>query len=300
MSGNRGLIPIFSSYEEGECEEQMSANDAIHRGNETKQGPEQLERLLGALGNNIRVIILKKLARFPQTDTDLGGMYPGDVAEHFQITKQGVMKHLKLLGDAGLVEEYHRDSPTPGPQRNYYRLTPIARDLLAIFERYETNQGNAHEEISQAKEKLQQMTMPLEMKEVAYLERALLDVDEQLDNLDHDRQALLQKRLAILQQIRQVTDQIVENRFKVMLEQGGISLDELSIERELLHAFFDNPIQAFLRGFDIQDLLNSMFSPTSRNSGFKRGEWERRILQFLEELDVIKRDKTGKRLIFFI
>ncbi|OLS12093.1 MAG: hypothetical protein RBG13Loki_4291 [Promethearchaeota archaeon CR_4] len=278
----------------------MSDNDAMQGGNETKQGPEKLERLLGALGNNIRVIILKKLARFPQTDSDLGGMYPGDLAEHLQITKQGVMKHLKLLADAGLIEEYHRDSPTPGPQRNYYRLTPIARDLLAVFERYETNQGTAREEISQAKEKLQRIAMPLEMKEVAELERALLDVDEQLGNLDYDRQDLLQKRLEIVQQIRQVTDQIVENRFKAMLEQGGISLDELSIERELLHAFFDNPIQAFSRGFDIEDLLDSMFAPTSRNTRFKRNEWERRILQFMEDLDIIKRDKSGKRLIFFI
>ncbi len=273
----------------------MSENDATQAGNETKQGGDQLGKLLNALGNNLRVLILKKLARFPQTDTDLGGIYPGDLAEHLQITKQGIMKHLKLLQDGGLVEKYPRDSPTPGPQREYYRLTPIARDLLGIFERYETNFEKEPEEISQAKAKIEHMTIPAEMKEVADLERALLDIDEELSNLDHSRQDLLQKRLEIIQQIRQATDQIIENRFKKMLEEGGVSLDELSIEREILHTFFDNPIQSFLRGFDINDLLKGMFGgPQS----FKRGEWERRILQFLEDLDIIRRDKTGRRLFF--
>ncbi len=277
----------------------MSEKDVRQSVKDARQEPEQFEKLLGALGNNLRIIILKKLARFPQTDKDLGGMYPGDLAEHLQITKQGIMKHLKLLEEAGLVEEYSRDSPTPGPQRNYYHLTSIARDLLAIFERYEMKQITVPEEISQTKEKLERMDVPPEMKEVADLERSLLDVDEQLSNLDHDRQELLQKRLEIAQQIRQVTDRIIQKQFKAMLEQGGTSFDELSIERELLSEFFDNPIQALLRGYDVEDLLDNLFSPASRDATFKRGEWERRILQFLEELDIVKRDKSGKRLIFF-
>ncbi len=117
----------------------MSQKDETKTEKDAEQ--DRFEALLGALGNNLRIIILKKLARFPQTDNDPGGMYPGDLAEHLQITKQGIMKHLKLLGDAGLVEEYSRNSPTPGPQRIYYRLTPIARDLLEIFERYEMKQN---------------------------------------------------------------------------------------------------------------------------------------------------------------
>ncbi len=273
----------------------MSENDTTQGEKATKQESSQLEKLLNAIGNNLRLLILKKLARFPQTSTDLGGMYPGDLAEHLQITKQGVIKHLDLLKKAGLVEEYQRDSPTPGPQRNYYRLTPIARDLLTVFERYMINSEKAPEEISQAKERLEHMTMPPEMKAVADMERALIDVDEQLSNLDHDRQELLQQRLEIIQQIRQVTDQIVENRFREMLAQGEISLDELSIEREILHTFFDNPIQSFLRGFDINDLFKGMFAGTQT---FKRSEWERRILQFLEDLEIIRRDKSGKRLFF--
>ncbi len=276
----------------------MSENDENQSIKDAKQAQERFENLIGALGNYLRIIILKKLARFPQTDKDLGGMYPGDLAEHLQITKQGIMKHLKLLEEAGLVEEYSRDSPTPGPQRNYYRLTPIARDLLAIFERYEIKQDSIPDEITQTKEKLEHMDIPPEMKEVADLERSLLDVDEQLGNLDRDRQELLQKRLEIAQQIHQVTDQIIRKRFKAMLEQG-IPLEDLSIEREFLSEFFDNPIQAFLRGYDLEDLLDNLFSPASRSAAFKRGEWERRILQFLEELDIVKRDKSGKRLIFF-
>ncbi len=273
----------------------MSENDASQAGKETKRKSSLLENLLNAIGNNLRVLILKKIARFPQTDTDLGGMYPGDLAEHLQITKQGVIKHLELLKTAGLVEEYQRDPPAPGPRRNYYRLTSIAQDLLSIFERYETNSDKVPGEISQAKEKLEHATMPPEMKHIAELERLLLDVDEQLNNIDQDRQELLQKRLEIVQQIRQATDEIVENRFKVMMEQEGVSFDELSIEREILHTFFDNPIQSFLRGFDIKDLLEGMFAGAQT---LKRGEWERRILQFLEELEIIKRDKTGKRLFF--
>ncbi len=273
----------------------MSENEASQGGSETKTKLSRLEKLLIAIGNNLRVLILKKLARFPQTETDLGGMYPGDLAEHLQITKQGVIKHLDLLKTADLVEEYQRDAPSPGPQRNYYRLTPIARDLLGIFEKYEINFEKAPEEISRAKEKLEHVTMPPDMKRVADLERAILDVDEQLSNLDHERQSLLQQRLEIIQQIRQVTDQIVENRFREMLEQGDVSLDELSIEREILHTFFDNPIQSFLRGFDINDLFKGMFAGTQT---FKRSEWERRILQFLEDLEIIRRDKSGKRLFF--
>ncbi|HMF31257.1 MAG TPA: helix-turn-helix domain-containing protein, partial [Candidatus Lokiarchaeia archaeon] len=63
--------------------------------NEGKENESQpLDKILDVIGNSTRRLILKKLARFPQTATDPGGMYPGDLAQHLQISKQGVMKHL--------------------------------------------------------------------------------------------------------------------------------------------------------------------------------------------------------------
>jgi predicted transcriptional regulator len=261
--------------------------------NETPDGeptPEsqskQFDKILDLIGNSTRRMILKKLARFPEE-----GMYPGDLAQHLKISKQGVLKHLEQLWENDLVEYYEYELENPrGPKPIYYRLTPRGRNLLAILEQY-----NSPEEITQAREKLDQILdnteVPPEIKCIADLERQMLDIDEQLSGVDAKKQVLLQKRYEIQRGIQQASDELLQTRFKELLEGGKITLNELSTEREILHAFFEDPISAFLRGFDLDEIFNSVFQDQTFN---QRAEWENRILRLLTE-----KEKKERRFFFF-
>src|SRR5271157_3752334 len=212
------------SEEENNTPQADEEMNAAQGDKEQETESQSLDKILDVIGNSTRRLILKKLARFPQTSTDPGGMYQGDLAQHLQISKQGVMKHLDLLLKSDLVEWYTRDIENPrGPKPTYYRLTPRARNLLAILEQY-----NAPEDITRAREKLDQMEVPPEFQEIAELERTLLDIDEQLAKVETDRQILLQQRYEIQCKVQQATDQIVAARFKQFLEEGKITLNELS------------------------------------------------------------------------
>ena len=91
------------------------------------------------------------------------------------------------------------------------------------------------------------------------MEQTLLDIDEQLQEIERNKDDLLQRRFNVLREIRQATDRVVEDHFGDLLKQGLTPLGELSLEREILHAIFDNPLQSFVRWFGVDDLMEDFF-----------------------------------------
>jgi predicted transcriptional regulator len=73
---------------------------------------QDLDRILSVLENPIRRKILKKLS----TDTN----YPLQLARELNVSQQAIMKHLKVLEEAGFVEPVEERSDKGGPPRKVY------------------------------------------------------------------------------------------------------------------------------------------------------------------------------------
>ena len=80
------------------------------------------ERALNALGDPTRRAVLKRLRG--------GARSVGEIAEGMEVSRPAVSQHLKILKDAGLVED------TVAGTRRIYRLNPVA--LAALRDQLDT------------------------------------------------------------------------------------------------------------------------------------------------------------------
>jgi DNA-binding transcriptional ArsR family regulator len=76
----------------------------------------------GALGDGTRLAIVARLAERPQA--------VGQLADGLPVSRSAVSQHLKILKDAGLVED------TVAGTRRIYRLNPVA--LAALRDQLDT------------------------------------------------------------------------------------------------------------------------------------------------------------------
>jgi len=86
------------------------------------QSPGDLDEILAVLENPVRRRILKKLS----TDTN----YPLQLARELNVSQQAIMKHLKVLEDAGFVSSVEERSDKGGPPRKVY--VPTKRFSIRI------------------------------------------------------------------------------------------------------------------------------------------------------------------------
>ena len=73
-----------------------------------------LDTALSILQNKARRSILERLVKEPH--------YPLQLAKQIDISQQAVMKHLKLLEDAGFVVKMKAASSKGGPPKNIYSV----------------------------------------------------------------------------------------------------------------------------------------------------------------------------------
>jgi DNA-binding transcriptional ArsR family regulator len=85
-------------------------------------GANQDVERLGALADGTRLAIVARLAEQPQA--------VGQLAAGLPVTRSAVSQHLKILKDAGLVED------TASGTRRIYRLNPVA--LAALRDQLDT------------------------------------------------------------------------------------------------------------------------------------------------------------------
>ncbi len=180
-----------------------------------------LDKLLDALGNSTRRIILKKLARFPNE-----GVHPEDLQYDLGVSRQGIMKHLKILQELDLIEPHEVQSPHQGLTRTNYRLKKDFSLSFDIGSNYfnihticdgcETN-SLEHPEAQEYGEFLEDLSSVIGNPEVPIeaLEKALNDVSAELDDisskfaeLDRKRQILIQYKHALLERARLLANRI--------------------------------------------------------------------------------------------
>jgi len=197
---------------------------------------------MSILENRLRRRILERLVREPH--------YPLQLAELLDSSQQAVMKHLKVLSEAGFVTSEKVPSEKGGPPRRIYAVTEsfslrldLGPDLFRCEQRHLPRGGPVR--LSQ---RLPENALTiaenigtrrrLPMSEAVDM---LADLNNQLDALDANRDALI----ALHQQIMQKVSRAVEDEF------------DAYEERQLMHAILEAPrrpldLDQFCKAMQIQ------------------------------------------------
>ncbi len=197
----------------------------------SQEGPDDLDRVFKALGNETRRRILQLLAQ--------GERYPYELSKVLGLTPRGVFKHLEALQEAGLVEREHGESEV-GPDRVYYRLnvrfglsTTILPGSFAV--RLTSHGRPGHRLIVP-----QGFIIPEARPDVAAVKRLLRElgkVNKRLENLDLERMRFASLRSQIINQIELIMERSnwdEESRHKVrcLIDPIRQEVEETVEERE--------------------------------------------------------------------
>ncbi|MHA1731799.1 MAG: ArsR/SmtB family transcription factor [Promethearchaeota archaeon] len=180
-----------------------------------------LEKLLDALGNSTRRIILKKLTRFPEH-----GLHPDDLQYDLGVSRQGIMKHLQILKDLDLIEPHEVDSEHKGLKKTNYRLKrnlSLSFDISSnYFNIYPICDGCEHDDLDtpEANEYGEFLNRVVEIANdpkatTKDLEDALNDISAELNDVEHkfaeidrQRRVLIQYKHALLDRARHLAHRI--------------------------------------------------------------------------------------------
>jgi ArsR family transcriptional regulator len=174
--------------------------------------PPELDEVLRVLSSPTRRQILERLA----AETH----YPLQLSKELGVSQQAIMKHMKVLEDAGLVRGVEEASDQGGPPRTAFKLTygmSIAIDLgPALFqtrmEVFETS------ERPEARKGAPEGAGPREAlaSRLSELSRDSSDLSREIDHLDHRRAELVSKKNRILDEahalIARMSDEYLARR----------------------------------------------------------------------------------------
>lgn len=164
------------------------------------QGPADLDKVFKALGNETRRRILRLLAQ--------GDRYPYELHKMLNLTPRGVLKHLEILQEAGLVEREHGESDL-GPDRVYYRLNArfgLSTTILpdTFFVRLTRSQAGGQILIPRG------FIIPEARPDVAAIRQLLRElgkVDRRLQEIDEERIKFTSLRSKIIQRVEAIMEQ---------------------------------------------------------------------------------------------
>ena len=210
---------------------------------------------LSILENPTRRAILRHLVKEPH--------YPLQLSELLDVSQQAVVKHLKVLEDAGFVDSESKKSDKGGPPRKVYRVNQsfsIRLDLgpdLFRAEHRKMPKGGALKLSGSLPVELGQVVDRIGKKRSIPMVDAmgiLSDLDSALERVDEQRDAII----ALHQQVMHKVSPSVEEEF------------ESYEERQLAHAMMRNPrrpldLDAFSNGLRIQSIHAEKMMDTLRD-----------------------------------
>ena len=148
-----------------------------------------LDNLLELLGNPTRRVILSKLAKVPHSAPEL--------ANDLGISRQAIHSQLKLLSDAGLVENIESDDSRGGKFRinsnisvriditpNYYNIKYNTRSALTETGNLQFNDLNCAPQYSQIKSA---------DEKIKFLGDQIIQIEKSISNLDEERREQLNR-----------------------------------------------------------------------------------------------------------
>ncbi len=186
-------------------------------------------RALGVLDNQVRRGILSHLVREPH--------YPLQLAQLLGVSQQAIVKHLKVLEDADFVISDRIPSEKGGPPRKVYSVTQsfqlqvvVGPDIFLIEHRKLPHKR--HKELEQhLPDNVRKIADRLEKKNPLVQEviEGLARIDEEIEALGKQRDALLSARQHIRTKAHPTVDELTEYKERTLmhhvLDEPGVSLD---------------------------------------------------------------------------
>ena len=219
-----------------------------------------LDNLLELLGNPTRRAILSKLAKVPHSAPEL--------ANDIGISRQAIHSQLKLLSDAGIIENIESDDSRGGKFRinsnisvriditpNYYNIKYNTRKALTEMGTLQFEDLNCAPQYS----KIQTAD-----KKIKFLGDQIVQIEKSISNLDDERREQLNRKQCLLFEIKKLMNsQYKEKLEKLMKERDqGIkakSLREIfNLSEEILFTMFFNP-QKYSNKININRLMDDIF-----------------------------------------
>ena len=184
------------------------------------------DEALHVLGNHTRRKILEMLVREPH--------YPLQLSKHLDVSQQAVMKHLKVLQDAGFVQSQKVASEKGGPPKRIYSVQEsfsLRLDLGPDLFRTEHRRLPAGGPV-RLSAKLPSGARPIAERlgsrrkiPVAEGLELVAQLNEEIERLDSERDALI----ALHQQVMRKVSRSVEDQFEVYEQ------------RKLVHTILEEP-----------------------------------------------------------
>ena len=186
-------------------------------------------RALSVLDNQVRRQILRYLVREPH--------YPLQLAQLLGVSQQAIVKHLKVLEDAGFVMSDRIPSEKGGPPRKVYSVTQsfqlqvvVGPDIFLIEHRKLPH--TRHKELEQyLPDNVRRIAERLERKTPVVQEviEGLARIDKEIEALGRQRDALLSARQHIRTKAHSAVDDLPEYAERKLmhhvLDEPGMSLD---------------------------------------------------------------------------
>jgi len=212
------------------------------------------DEALNILENPTRRDILRHLVKEPH--------YPLQLSELLEVSQQAVVKHLRVLEEAGFVDSESKKSDKGGPPRKVYRVNQsfsIRLDLgpdLFRAEHRKMPKGSSDNIASSLPEGLDSLLGRIGPKKSLQMADAmdiLSDLDAALERVDKQRDAII----SLHQQVMNKVSPSVEENF------------DSYEERQLAHAMMRNPrrpldLDAFSNGLRIQSVHAEKMMETLR------------------------------------
>ena len=200
--------------------------------------------------------------------------YPLQLAELLGVSQQAIMKHLKVLEDAGFVVREKVPSEKGGPPKRIYAITQsfsLRLDLgpdLFRAEHRQLPQGGPTRLSSRLPEDALSVAERVGTRRRLPMAEALTmlsELNDELDRLDAERDALI----ALHQQIKQKASRVVDDTFEVYEE------------RQLAHVLLEAPrrpvdLDQFCAGMQIQpqraeEMMDTLRGVMMRQIGAETG-----------------------------
>ena len=188
----------------------------------------QIDSIFHVLGNKTRRDILFALSDEP--------MYFNQVSKQIGIGQQAMLRHMQALVDTGFVKTYGEKSEFGAPDRKYYRLESAFNLSISLSEDEFTIDYNEekipNDKIERSSNKKFKQISEDPSIALGTLRKYLTEIDNDIQNLQHEINNLKAIRQTLLQKVHQIgQDNFVHLERKIiykMMRENPTSVTELS------------------------------------------------------------------------
>ena len=216
-----------------------------------------LDTILEILGNPTRRAILMKLAKLPQSGSEL--------AHALDISRQAVHSQLKILSDNNIIDEI--ESGLKGSK--LYRIKENLSISIDIFPDYFNIQYSSAQINNLEPVQLKDVGCSVDyenLKEpnekIKYLGEKITNLEENLQKIDEKRNELIQNKECLIIELKNLMDNQYRQEWRKIIvtrfSKDKNVRENLNLGEEIFYTLFYNPIR-YRRRINLDKLIDDIF-----------------------------------------